>query len=53
MKLHTALQKQILTTVLSPDTLTYGENPAIDSGPEWPSLLVNLGSGQPATRKPQ
>src|SRR5262249_56035926 len=29
-------------TVLSPDTLTYGEIPSLDPGPEWPSLLVDL-----------
>ena len=29
-------------TVLSPDTLTYGELPALDPGPEWPSLLVDF-----------
>ena len=29
-------------TALSPDTLTYGEDPNADPGPEWPSLLVDL-----------
>ena len=29
-------------TVLSPDTLTYGEIPSLDPGPEWPSLLVDF-----------
>ncbi len=29
-------------TILSPDTLTYGEDPNADPGPEWPSLLVDL-----------
>ncbi|MEV0947477.1 thiamine pyrophosphate-dependent enzyme [Rhodococcus sp. NPDC049939] len=42
MGLHTALQERIPMTVLSPDTLTYGEDPATDPGPEWPSLLVDL-----------
>ena len=30
-------------TVLSPDTLTYGEDVSTDPGPEWPSLLVDFG----------
>ncbi|WP_052915591.1 thiamine pyrophosphate-binding protein [Mycobacterium haemophilum] len=42
MGLHTALQERTPMTVLSPDTLTYGEDPATDPGPEWPSLLVDL-----------
>jgi hypothetical protein len=29
-------------TVLSPDALTYGEDPDTDPGPEWPSLLADL-----------
>ena len=28
-------------TVLSPDTLTYGDDPNGDSGSEWPSLLTD------------
>jgi acetolactate synthase-1/2/3 large subunit len=42
MGLHTALQERIPMTVLSPDTLSYGEDPDADPGPEWPSLLVDL-----------
>ncbi len=42
MGLHTALQELTPMTVLSPDTLTYGEDPDADPGPEWPSLLVDL-----------
>ena len=42
MGLHTALQERTPMTVLSPDTLTYGEDPSADPGPEWPSLLVDL-----------
>src|SRR5215468_9095252 len=42
MALRTALQERTPMTVLSPDTLTYGEVPALDPGPEWPSLLVDL-----------
>ncbi|AOW93580.1 hypothetical protein BFN03_15440 [Rhodococcus sp. WMMA185] len=42
MGLHTALQERVPMTVLSPDTLSYGEDPNTDPGPEWPSLLVDL-----------
>src|SRR5262249_34479973 len=42
MALRTALQERPAMTVLSPDTLTYGEVPGFDPGPEWPSLLVDL-----------
>ncbi|SOJ53349.1 Benzoylformate decarboxylase [Mycobacterium simulans] len=42
MGLHTALQERTPMTVLSPDTLSYGEDPSADPGPEWPSLLVDL-----------
>jgi acetolactate synthase I/II/III large subunit len=42
MGLHAALQERTPMTVLSPDTLTYGEDPDADPGPEWPSLLVDL-----------
>jgi len=42
MGLHTALQERIPMTILSPDTLSYGEDPGADPGPEWPSLLVDL-----------
>lgn len=42
MGLHHALQERTPMTVLSPDTLSYGEDPAADPGPEWPSLLVDL-----------
>src|SRR5262249_37950228 len=42
MALRTALQERTPMTVLSPDTLTYGEIPSFDPGPEWPSLLVDL-----------
>lgn len=34
MALRTALQERTPMTVLSPDTLTYGEVPAFDPGPE-------------------
>ncbi len=42
MALRTALQERTPMTVLSPDTLSYGADPALDPGPEWPSLLVDL-----------
>jgi acetolactate synthase-1/2/3 large subunit len=42
MALRTALQERTPMVVLSPDTLTYGEVPEFDPGPEWPSLLVDL-----------
>jgi acetolactate synthase-1/2/3 large subunit len=42
MGLHTALQERTPMTILSPDTLSYGEDPGADPGPEWPSLLVDL-----------
>lgn len=42
MALRTALQERTPMTVLSPDTLTYGEDSATDPGPEWPSLLVDF-----------
>lgn len=42
MGLNTALQERTPMTVLSPDTLSYGEDPDADPGPEWPSLLVDL-----------
>ena len=42
MALRTALQERTPMTVLSPDTLTYGEVDGLDPGPEWPSLLVDL-----------
>jgi len=42
MALRTALLERTPMTVLSPDTLTYGESPDSDPGPEWPSLLVDF-----------
>ena len=42
MALRTALLERTPMTVLSPDTLTYGENPSLDPGLEWPSLLVDF-----------
>jgi acetolactate synthase I/II/III large subunit len=41
MGLSTALQERTPMTALSPDTLTYGEDPNADPGPEWPSLLTD------------
>lgn len=42
MALRSALQERTPMTVLSPDTLTYGDVPALDPGPEWPSLLIDF-----------
>jgi acetolactate synthase I/II/III large subunit len=42
MALRTALQERTPMTVLSPDTLTYGEIRSVDPGLEWPSLLVDF-----------
>jgi acetolactate synthase-1/2/3 large subunit len=41
MALGTAMQERTPMTVLSPDTLTYGEDPTADPGPEWPPLLTD------------
>jgi len=41
MALRSALQERVPMTVLSPDTLTYGDVPEMDPGPEWPSLLID------------
>jgi acetolactate synthase I/II/III large subunit len=41
MGLGTALQERTPMTVLSPDTLTYGDDPDGDPGAEWPSLLTD------------
>jgi acetolactate synthase I/II/III large subunit len=42
MALRSALQERVPMTILSPDTLTYGEVPELDPGPEWPSLLIDF-----------
>jgi acetolactate synthase I/II/III large subunit len=39
MGLRAALQEHVPMTVLSIDSLTWGEDPTRDPGPEWPSLL--------------
>ena len=41
MGLSTALQERTPMTALSPDTLTYGDDPLGDPGAEWPSLLTD------------
>jgi acetolactate synthase-1/2/3 large subunit len=43
MALRTAYQERIPLIVLAPDTVTYGEEPGLDPGSEWPCLLVDLG----------
>jgi acetolactate synthase-1/2/3 large subunit len=42
MAIRSALQERIPMVILSPDTVTYGTEPALDPGMEWPSLLVDL-----------
>ena len=42
MALRSAFHDRTPMLVLSPDSLTYGDDPALDPGPEWPSLLVDL-----------
>ena len=41
MGLSTALQERTPMTALSPDTLTYGDDPDGDPGAEWPALLTD------------
>jgi acetolactate synthase I/II/III large subunit len=41
MGLSTALQERTPITALSPDTLTYGDDPDGDPGAEWQSLLTD------------
>ncbi|OBI53273.1 thiamine pyrophosphate-dependent enzyme [Mycobacterium sp. E796] len=41
MALSTALQERTPMMVLSPDTLSYGDDPDGDPGAEWPSLLTD------------
>ncbi len=41
MALGTALQERTPMTVLSPDTVSYGDDPQGDPGSEWPSLLTD------------
>jgi acetolactate synthase-1/2/3 large subunit len=43
MALGAALQERTPMTVLSPDTLTYGDDPNGDPRAEWPSLLTDHG----------
>ncbi|WP_444901549.1 thiamine pyrophosphate-dependent enzyme [Microbulbifer sp. SSSA007] len=42
MALRSSLQERIPMLVISPDSLTYGEDATTDPGPEWPSLLVDF-----------
>lgn len=41
MGLSTALHERTPMTALSPDTLSYGDDPDGDPGAEWPSLLTD------------
>ena len=40
MALGTAMKERTPMTVISPDTMTYGEDPDLDPGAEWPALLT-------------
>ncbi|HET7881257.1 MAG TPA: thiamine pyrophosphate-dependent enzyme [Acetobacteraceae bacterium] len=42
MALRSAYHEHIPMVVVSPDTQTHGAVPALDPGPEWPTLLVDL-----------
>jgi acetolactate synthase-1/2/3 large subunit len=39
-----AYQERIPMLILAPESISYGEVPDLDPGPEWPSLLVDLSS---------
>lgn len=41
MALRTALQEKIPMLVISPDTLTFGEDTSKCPGPEWPCFLID------------
>lgn len=41
MALRTALQEKIPMLVISPDTLTFGEDTSNCPGPEWPCFLID------------
>jgi len=41
MALRMARQERIPMLVLSPDTLTFGEDPSRDPGPEWATFLID------------
>ena len=41
MALRTARMEHIPMLIISPDTLTFGEDPTKDPGPEWPTFLID------------
>ena len=43
MGIWSAMQERIPMVILTPDTMTYGTDPILDAGVEWPSLLVDMG----------
>jgi acetolactate synthase-1/2/3 large subunit len=43
MGIWSAMQERIPMVILTPDTMTYGTDPTLDAGIEWPSLLVDIG----------
>ncbi len=42
MALRTAFQDHVPMVAVSVDSMTWGEDPAMDPGPEWPSLLSHI-----------
>jgi acetolactate synthase I/II/III large subunit len=42
MAMRSAFHEHIPMVIVSPDTTTHGAVPALDPGPEWPTLLVDL-----------
>ena len=42
MAVRSAFHEHIPMVIVAPDTLTHGSVPALDPGPEWPTLLVDL-----------
>lgn len=43
MAIRGAYQERVPMIILAPDSISLGENPALDPGPEWPYLLADLG----------
>ncbi len=52
MAIRAAYQERIPMLILAPESISYGEMPERDPGPEWPSLLVDLkGRGAKGKRR--
>jgi len=43
MAIRGAYQERVPMVILAPDSISFGENPLLDPGAEWPSLLADLG----------